>query len=566
LELEQIVLVDKTGPSIPVGVSPGAACLVAEFLKGPFNPREVVSTADIITTYAGISALLSQSAAGLQDGSGIRFEGNGALALLGKQFLKLVLERVDQDMTSLDAGTVKVFVKFSVLIDASDIDPLAAGFTGKDIVVPAGTRFADAPLATATYVIALSQDVLIPKGTAIVATKVAVLITLTQNPDGLFTQVASGGTSGATAFFVKGTGALISTLDTVIDTAIPNVLSTVSTTPGDTDIVTASAVATAAFAAGTAAVSLALKNDSLYSAAIDKTQPSDAPMEDITVIWAARRGEIAATIRTPIVNNAISASNGGRGRIGIVAGPRVGTAPGDAASASAAKTEVLSTTGTESPGREDRKIIGFPYVKIFSLDLNRLVTISPDGFMASTISQFPEEKNPGAANRFIQSIQQYEDAFQTSPLVRQDYINFKAKGVAALRKDRSVGWWFQSGVTSVDPAVTPTRAPIKRRRMADFIQDTLSGLGAKYDKEPATQDRVDQLAGECEAFLSTLKSPPNPANKRIEDFIVDTKSGNTPQLVALGIFTIIVKVRLLASLDTLVFETTIGETVEIPTA
>ena len=73
----------------------------------------------------------------------------------------------------------------------------------------------------------------------------------------------------------------------------------------------------------------------------------------------------------------------------------------------------------------------------------------------------------------------------------------------------------------------------------------------------------DSLVGEVDAFLSSLRSDSILSRQRIEDYSIDAVNGNQPQFVALGIYTIIVKVRLLASLDTIVFETQIGETVEI---
>lgn len=576
LELSQVVIVDQTGPAIPLGVSPGATCLVGEFLKGPFVPTEVTSSGELISLFGGVSDRISQSISGatlVQDGGGQRYEGNGALALVGKQFRRLVIQRVDTDATTTDAGTTKAVIKFTVKVDPADRD--ASFVTNKDILIPAGQRFGDDATGT-TGIVALSQDVLIPNGTQTTlsgADRVVVVTfdTLTQDNTGRYTYAPTSTSPrfGATGFFVKNSTLAISALDTAIDTSLPNVASVLRNTAGDVDALTPAGAATAIFAPGTAAATLLKKIDSVYAAAIDKTRPSGAPQEDITVIWSARRGFDTTSIRTPIVNNAIDSSSEGRGRIAVVSGPRVGAATdgtngyGDAATVSAAKTEVQNTTTAESPGRTDRKIVAFPYVQIFSADLNKLVVVAPDGFMCSTLANFPEEKNPGARNDFIQSILNFQDEFLSSPMSKQDYINFKAKGVAALRRDRAIGWLFQEGITSVDPLIEQTRAPIKRRRMADFIQDTLASIAANYNKEPATQDRIDQFTAEIEAFLISLKSPPNPAQQRIENFDVDAVSGNTPQLVALGIFAIIVKVRLLASLDVIVYQTQIGETVEI---
>jgi hypothetical protein len=631
VSLEQIVLVDKTGPSIPVGISGGIACMIGEFLKGPFFTTEVTSTANLIQLFGGVSNLLSQKIDMTQDGSGARYEGNGAIALSGKQFLRLALQRVYTDMAVTDTvGASRAYVNFTVYINTADTDPLSAtAMTGKEIVIPAGTRFADAPIGTETGIVVLSQDIVIPKGTffdvltpptgfagririspvpvntagaeafAVVQDRSTGQLILSTDPNNN-NEPATGVPFqiGATAFFVKNFTLASAALDTAIDTAIPNTSGSIIGQVGADapSSVTITATATAIFAppGTTAAIgaSLTAHIESQYAGAINATVPAPGPTNDITVLWSARRGSIltpsttadtSEIIRDPLVNNAINSSSEGRGRIAIVSGPATilpaqGTgAVGDGTSTTDTLNRLYGTgayagegTIEEFPGNgvesADRRIIAFPYNQVFSSDLGKLVTIAPDGWMAATLSQFPEEKNPGARNVYIQAINNFELAFQLLPLVRQDYVNLKAKGVAALRKDRSVGWWFQSGVTSVNPAVLPTRAPIKRRRMADLIQDTLAEISAKYNKEPATIERVDSLVGDCDSFLSSLKSEGIRSKQRIEDYSIDAINGNQPQLVAIGIFTIIVKVRLLASLDTIVFETQIGETVEIEAA
>src|SRR5262245_22345205 len=142
LEIEQIVIVDKTGPSIQLGVSSGVSMLVGEFLKGPFLPKEVFSMGEILSTYAGDPARMDRisqngvdPSAGsfAQDGSAIAFDGNGFAELKGKKFRRLGIQRVDTDMTAVDGGATggKAFVKFAVTVAAADT---TAGLTNKDII------------------------------------------------------------------------------------------------------------------------------------------------------------------------------------------------------------------------------------------------------------------------------------------------------------------------------------------------------------------------------------------------------------------------------------------------
>jgi hypothetical protein len=578
LELEQVIIVDQTGPSVQLGVSAGSTCMVAEFLKGPFAPTEVFSSGEIAATYGGFSDQLSQdrldTANQVQDGSGQSFEGNGIAHLKNRQFRRLTLQRVPTDMVATDGGTAKVFVAFEVTVNAAELDPDNALITGIEIVVPAGTRFADAAIGSATVIISLSQDIVIPKGTsltgAVVPVSAVVGSTLDMTQDatsGVLTRlintsgVATGGPLGATAFFVKGTTAAIAFIDTVLDPAIPGFLSTISSS----NISTVSAVgaATAVFAPGTAAVSLNAKLASLYPAAIAGTAPGQEVTDDIGAIFAARNDlspTIQGAIRGALWTNAQDASQVGRGRIAIVsANPSVSAS---SSNATTAKTNAKALPALFSGVNADRISVNFPYTAIYSTELGRNIFISPAGWKASLFSILAEEVESGVANTQLTTIQQMEPAFVANPFSRADYVAFKAKGLSALRRDRAVGWLFQSSVLATNPTTYPTRVKDNRRRFADFVQDTLAAIAAPYQKEPGTTERVDAITGEIQSFCDSLLSPNNPSLQRIEQYLVDPKSGNTPALTAVGIRTIIVKVRMLGDMDAIVFQTQIGPTVD----
>jgi len=71
---------------------------------------------------------------------------------------------------------------------------------------------------------------------------------------------------------------------------------------------------------------------------------------------------------------------------------------------------------------------------------------------------------------------------------------------------------------------------------------------------------------EIETYLQGLVSPNLPSAQRIVGYDVDAVSQNTPELTALGIFVIQTKVRLLPSMDDIIFNTQIGETVVLDEA
>jgi hypothetical protein len=242
-------------------------------------------------------------------------------------------------------------------------------------------------------------------------------------------------------------------------------------------------------------------------------------------------------------------------------------AAGDtAADALNAKTDAKALPFLFGGADADRLSINFPYASIFSSELGKNIFISPSGWKASLFNSLAEEVESGVANDVMQTIQGMEPAFAENPLVRADYVSFKAKGVSAMLRDRSVGWWFQSSIMATNPTTFSTRVKDNRRRFADFVQDTLVAIGGPYNKFPGTIERVDAIVGEIDGFLSSLLSAANPSLQRIESYSLDPVSANTPQLTAAGIRTFIVKVRMLGDLDAIVFQTSIGPTVEVAQA
>ena len=136
----------------------------------------------------------------------------------------------------------------------------------------------------------------------------------------------------------------------------------------------------------------------------------------------------------------------------------------------------------------------------------------------------------------------------------------RQNGICGLRNDRVSGFIFQSGVTT---SLVSGQKNINRRRMADFIEDSVAQSLVPMSKLPLTNSLKDAMTGQVDAFLTQLKSDNNPAAQRIVDYSVDDQSGNTPDLEARGIFVIIARVRTLATADFIVLQAEIGEGVVI---
>jgi hypothetical protein len=144
----------------------------------------------------------------------------------------------------------------------------------------------------------------------------------------------------------------------------------------------------------------------------------------------------------------------------------------------------------------------------------------------------------------------------------QDYVNFKAAGIMALRFADGTPI-IQSGVTSVNPAVQSALAPMNRRRMSYFIQDSLAQGLSQFSKKLSTRLRRAEAYSVVQAFLASLKSVGNDEAQRIEDFSIDAKKPNTPNTLGQGIFRMQVKVRMIATLLDIVIDVTTGAGVTV---
>lgn len=304
--------------------------------------------------------------------------------------------------------------------------------------------------------------------------------------------------------------------------------------------------------------------DAAYAAAFASTIDINSIAREINIIYSARQSN---AIRRAIKSNAIDASAGGCfGRMGIVR-PPLNT------------TKALAKSTVAEPGvgayRDQRVVYCYPGARTFvpliakrglsggaSFTADGNVNVGADGFLASCMSQLAPEENPGQETTFTANVISIESSANTQGFTIDDYKAFKASGICALRMDEGTAI-FQSGVTSVDPSTYPQLKNIARRRMADFIQDTLARRGKGYGKKLSTFARRKALAGEIQMWLRGLLSVKEPEKQRIAGFTVDTKSANTAESLGKGLYRIIVKVRTLASLDSIVLATTIGEQVEV---
>lgn len=306
--------------------------------------------------------------------------------------------------------------------------------------------------------------------------------------------------------------------------------------------------------------------DVAYTTAFDKTLNINSVAKEINITWSARQSNV---VRRALKQNALDASaNGLQGRITCVR-PPLGTTRANAESN-------LAEPGV-GPYRSDRLVYNFPGVQTnvpaiaqrgtsggagFTSTGN--VDVGSDGFCASVMSQLAPEENPGQDTTFANAAIAIESAYANQVLDINDYKAFKRQGICAPRFDAGE-MTFQSGVTSVDPTLQPNRVNIARRRMADFIQDSIAARGKAYGKKLNNVKNRLALLGEIRAFLIGLLSPDNTASQRINEFStsIGSDAGNTAVRLGRGMFRVLIKVRTLSSLDSIVLATVIGEQVVV---
>ena len=314
-----------------------------------------------------------------------------------------------------------------------------------------------------------------------------------------------------------------------------------------------------------------------YESAIDALLADADPANLVNIVVSARS---AAGIANKLREHVDSASSQGKGRICVVS-PGVQTLSLNTVvgSSGSGTDTAFGVAAVGAAGRDDRVIYSWPAVRTkylsaegVSLDVasgypttDGILDMQADMWLASVMSNLPPENNPAQGAPPVPSVLQNALGYGrgTPSLKIADYTQMRQSGLCAIRIDSASGAVFQSGITT---SLDAGEKNIARRRMADYIQDSLAAVYQNYVKLPLTTSLKSSIVNETVAFLDGLKSPNNVSAQRIVDYLVDGKSANTPALEAQGIYQVIVKVRTLASADFIVLNSSIGEAVSFTSA
>lgn len=183
------------------------------------------------------------------------------------------------------------------------------------------------------------------------------------------------------------------------------------------------------------------------------------------------------------------------------------------------------------------------------------VDIGGDGPLCYINCRLNPEENPTQDTGWLTFLTDF-DSGMTEVGTETLYKALKTAGICAGRIDNEGKLLYQSEVTTSDIAGRKTQ---KRRKMADFIQDSAANLLKKYKGKLATDDRIAGVMSELDGFFSRLRAVNDPRSQRIADYVVTYKTGEVEGASASGVEFFACQVQLLNSIDSVVFDTEIGE-------
>lgn len=311
--------------------------------------------------------------------------------------------------------------------------------------------------------------------------------------------------------------------------------------------------------------------DAAYVAGIQALSSASTPANSVNIAFTARHSQVIHNNTQTFVD---SASAIGIGRVACISPPL------SIASVSVTELQVLGPSSAFSTScqaiRDERIFYSWPPLQTFvpaasgiplkgsdgSTVTNGQLDTFACGWLAAVCSNINPENNPGQAAQPVPTVMSPVLGYARGVIPPQeaDYVQFRASGICASRLDATVGPIFQSGVTS---SLTNGQTNINRRRMADYIEDSIASALAPLSKLPLTISLQDDMVTESDAFMNQLLSPNNPAAQRINSYSIDDQSGNTATQEAAGVFVIIYNVRMLPTADVIVAQFNIGPNVVI---
>lgn len=306
-----------------------------------------------------------------------------------------------------------------------------------------------------------------------------------------------------------------------------------------------------------------------YQKAFDCLLAEEVPANLPSLLWSARKfSEISAMGQAHVTQ----AASQGHGRMWF------GSPPLD--SITSLSDVITGADGVSTyPSRAERRVYPWPAVQtlvpeamgtgIAGSDGNTysdgVIDTGFDGWEVAVASNLNPERSIGEEIAPATDVLAPVIGFSRGALklTMDDYISLKQLGVSAPFQDKVIGMVVQSAVTT---SLTVGETQINRRRMADYIEDSLAVLLKPFSKRLLTESLKDVIFATVVSFLSGLKKPANPDDQRIEDYAVDADSLNTAALSQAGIYALGIRVETLATADVIALQCSVGKGVLTITA
>jgi len=148
---------------------------------------------------------------------------------------------------------------------------------------------------------------------------------------------------------------------------------------------------------------------------------------------------------------------------------------------------------------------------------------------------------------------------------RNGFIALDAAGVCSLELDSDIGFLVKNAVTT--QIASSSKRTILRRRMADFLQDSIAFFLKNYQNDVNSLEKRTEVKGAILEFDTRLVRdgilPGSQDVKGGAPLLVDTESLNTDAVVASGMFKILYKRRIFSSMRYIVLTAEIGESVVV---
>lgn len=277
--------------------------------------------------------------------------------------------------------------------------------------------------------------------------------------------------------------------------------------------------------------------DIRYKEALERTLDANSAAAVARLVFSARS---SGNIDNFLLSNARSAAEASMlAPRRCIFGPPVGTSITDASASAALGV---------GANRDDRRIYVFPGIRKLVPEIatatssagvgfsdNGIVETPAVGLYAFMRARLPSEKSVGENPTFneIGSLTSYglaglESAYDSTQggqsLVSANYVAFKTLGITALNRVLSVGYEFQSDLSSVDPSLDTARSPASRGFLFDELAVQFWRIGIPFKDKLVRPAEVQGLLSQIDGYLASMKAEGQPDRSRIFDYSVALES------------------------------------------